>query len=1202
MNSEDSDSEEGKDALLPQVVDYYKKYSQSRRLPAYFRGSTVSKIEECVAFADGGPQRVGQDENVRVESPESSVASKSRLEWDNGADIGYENAEPTQFSPEGQKTDLSPLQQQTSSESADNNQVVCADSLDSNYDVKSDSDVEKQNTVYVGDSLKRKIGVPLAESTPFERNEDVGYVETPRRLTKNKRSTSCEDMSSSKSGCTVKKWSSQQDFVETRSMPLKRIIKLCPTKPTVIECLSAKSKKDKYTQTSLTRNASAGVQTDLETNREVVRSSERTENVRSGIIYSQHSDLENSVNKNSSATQTDSEACVSKCNSFEYLYGETYDRNQEKPALKRTEAKTNLAENENGQGDGSSSDAKSSLFLTKKLSLNDLDRTIGLIQKLVNSKRYDDVTKRYYLKKIVEKIVNNCKSTEGSEKELGKSSERNTKDEQYLQNNIPWQPVGAPKKSELKMQTFCDEFVPETGSSENSAETKKKSPFTLCGDRRDKKISEGTARSSSGDVPNATDTYSSTPVDDWREQKTLSERLFEEQKRLAKSQSSSSSGDNLVSFAKKERQNQLTWINNEIVHLNKLKKLLEDKKRTDSLRNVASCALKPHVEDMARRKKSTTVYMITTEKSDESSGRDSHPTATRIPRYCSCSHHTYPSFRQATTSSPNTAGTCSLSVSNRYKPPPSVPSSCQCVANKVPFDLKNARLVSNEVFTTKSDKGNTTTAVSRYTFEIPIEKEGLVLKRVNNVEVGTKSVAATKPPCKCCGVQFGTCPPKETAVQAPTPATKEDVAVLTSPSEVCRCCAAQTNTCIQKEIASQSLANAKSELGVVAAAPAADSEVQAEPLREEKQAEAEEEARLQEDSFNQFPETSDKELKTDAIPSEVSAAQAQPTQVKRLSQTEGSLKRLPTRNASSLAHLMSTREQGVSCGCCMKDAGCQCDLQGGTVVTEGLRKESVARNSAVQTRGGSGSSGRDSRDAQAAVNLDNGKVDGGDLYLSVSEASTSSSSTTASSEGSSGEFWLCPCCRLNKVALPSERSVADSKSSPNYILCYPCYQQCEKTTEPGTRPYFTYPGHVCNCYTLLKTSALNQIRKTVQDLERIEKDEDCCKCAIGKDISKNKEYCEYCNCKLQKVRKGGTGIAYTLTIEKGSPKPETPQNVKNLPEIKIKVPDTHSRKDNKDKENQRKVSGGKSPKKEKKKKNHNQTSSLTIQVQCSSVR
>lgn len=1039
MKSEDSNSEEKKsddEVLLPQVVDYYKKYSQSRKLPSYLRGSIVDKIDECI------PEK--EAETSRVESPGSSVASKSKLEWDNGADIGYENAEGQKADSGAQEEQVDKIMDPTTSESSCN----------------VDSDMEKP--VKFPDSLKKKIGVPIAESTPDIKGTDFKYVETPKRSDlklNTKRSSSYEELSSSRSEKALKKWTSQQDVidvdrvVESRCIPLKKLINLHPTKPTVIECISKKSKRDKDTQTSLKRNTSAAVQTDVEAGK-----------------------LEE--NQVSHPSASDSEAYVSKCHSFEYLYGENYS--QDELALKRTEAKTDLGQ---GDGQGDSSSGKSSFvlgdILAKKYSrhLNkDIDYTISLIQKLANSKRYDDVTKRYYLRKIVEKIVNNCYSDDSSGSQM-KQRDRNEEEEQYLQGNMPWKPVDSTKKAELTKQTFVNEFVP--------TETKKKSPFTLCHDKHSREI----IHSSSGDCPNTSDSAN------WREQKTLSERLFEQQQ---KSSSSDSVGDSLVNFAKKERQNQLTWINNEIAHLNKLKKLLDDRKRA----TIPSSVLNPRVEDFPARKKSTTVYMITTEKSDDNMASSSNSSAT------------------ATKS-------CKCPANQQHKTP------CMCITKvpNAPVDLTNARLVSNEVFTTNSTKGRTTTSVSRYCFEIPLEESGAVIKNMNNTQIPGKS------PCKCC--------------------------------------------CITRTVA-------RTEFGMIACPATSDMEIQSQVSQNDKIIATER------------TKTTDKQSKTDNSAIRLAASQTETKEVcpicgcslqkdKRCSCTQTSEQKPRTANAAT--------SHDKKCSC----KECQCNEMADSATQHKSGRESATQHLDSVDKISRASGDDDSKRKNSTQTSSKTSVNSGTQHSSSENSncqtikiSLSEASTTTSSSSSSSEFRLCPCCRLNKVALPSDRSVRDSKPSTAYILCYPCYQQCEKTTKPGSKPFYTYPGHVCNCYTVLKTSALEQIRRTIKDLEKLDAKEDYCKCVISKSKKKNKDYCKYCNCRLQKVRKGKTGIAYTLTLESTPPKPGSPKDAKTLPEIKIKVPDTRSRKKRKDEENEQKAKCD-CDKKSKKEKNSTETVCMTLQ-------
>lgn len=105
MTSKNEKKDDIDDAITKNVIDYYKKYSQNPDLPKYFSGSSVSYLPEfkLPVFK----------ENIDVETPKiiiqtdfdivitqeknepetisraSSAMSNKKLEWDNGADIGY---------------------------------------------------------------------------------------------------------------------------------------------------------------------------------------------------------------------------------------------------------------------------------------------------------------------------------------------------------------------------------------------------------------------------------------------------------------------------------------------------------------------------------------------------------------------------------------------------------------------------------------------------------------------------------------------------------------------------------------------------------------------------------------------------------------------------------------------------------------------------------------------------------------------------------------------------------------------------------------------------------------------------------------------------------------------------------------------------------------------------------------------------------
>lgn len=100
----------------------------------------------------------------------------------------------------------------------------------------------------------------------------------------------------------------------------------------------------------------------------------------------------------------------------------------------------------------------------------------------------------------------------------------------------------------------------------------------------------------------------------------------------------------------------------------------------------------------------------------------------------------------------------------------------------------------------------------------------------------------------------------------------------------------------------------------------------------------------------------------------------------------------------------------------------------------------------------------------------------------------------------------------------------------------------------GVHPYYTYPGHTCNCYTYLKTSVVRDIQKTVKELSDLERREEYCKCGL----EPTGKYCPSCKCKVGPGKKK-KGIAYVLMFDKGDEKKKKKKR-KEPEEIKIEIP------------------------------------------------
>ncbi|KAL3268160.1 hypothetical protein HHI36_007287 [Cryptolaemus montrouzieri] len=107
-------------------------------------------------------------------------------------------------------------------------------------------------------------------------------------------------------------------------------------------------------------------------------------------------------------------------------------------------------------------------------------------------------------------------------------------------------------------------------------------------------------------------------VDDknWRSAKTLSERLLENRDKIGLGQ-----GDYVLHVAANERQHQLSWINNEIDYLVKLKGMLEKKKTSSAvpkMKDVMSSLVKMKVDDMKGLTKNFDVFVC---KCTEANGK-----------------------------------------------------------------------------------------------------------------------------------------------------------------------------------------------------------------------------------------------------------------------------------------------------------------------------------------------------------------------------------------------------------------------------------------------------------------------------------------------------------------------------------------------------------------------------------------------------
>lgn len=574
MDSDKSDDEE-QDVISKQIVDYYKKYSQSRHLPKYFSGTSLSymppivKEDEIVTkpapiIVIDSTETSTQEAPLEAEepkqtSPTSSITSNRKLEWDNGADIGYSNYEKSKLHKSLSLPTLT-------------------DSVPKITKPKLQSQIITVISFSSPDEQKSRSSSSEAPQNPV--SSSSSYSEAPQKQVSSS-SSSCQIQepiiqSTSSSGAKPPSSSSSLSFLkhkigspEAESTPkitqglskksvFKNNITLCVTKPILIQCHDDKKRgTDKKIQTSISEGLSKCVQTG--SSLEIVTPRKSPEQNQSVIVLQYESDLKSSSSGG---------LVASHCDSFEY-----FRENRERSV-------PNLVASSD-----SSKDLPLSQIITEKQSNNlidDIDRSIKLLQKLLKSKKYDPVTKKRYIRKIVDKIVDNKYDDSTTSSELFVP-----KKQQKLEENIPWCP---PQLSKFTVKTFNEEFLPQ------------------------KSVLSG----GSGDSLENQQNSSSGSYQSWKEDKTLSEKLHEEKQ--------NGQGDHLVKFAMKERQHQLSWIKDEISHLTKLKGLLEKKVQRTTTVYMLSHRYNKSDDDLCdcsdSQSSSTRNYVIQTELSTTTSSSD----------------------------------------------------------------------------------------------------------------------------------------------------------------------------------------------------------------------------------------------------------------------------------------------------------------------------------------------------------------------------------------------------------------------------------------------------------------------------------------------------------------------------------------------------------------------------------------------------
>ncbi|CAG9855000.1 unnamed protein product [Phyllotreta striolata] len=567
MESDSKESKTDEDSSSKCILEYYQKYSQNKKLPKYFSGSSISYLPEIVDDEDSKANKEVEiiiDEHQDVVealiqpqlSPTESAGSNKKLEWDNLADIGYDNAksihrsfslpilpQPSQaisissseLSKSKHKDNLKVIIYPYSSNSEEKSTVETSSS-DAKMAKSTSSTVSSVNTKQYSESssseerilsfkhtldfLKAKIGLPDAHSTPNEpefkpeKLPDTPFVkkeEKPSKtLLKKSKSTQLTPNQVDKAN---KETSTEEQLCST-----KKMINLCLTKPVLIDCVSS------------TNQLTIGVQTET----------------RSISKSKSSSDDNEKTNTNPDTSKSSSSNIVaSNCDSFEYI-------KTSNPVEKLID-QVPVEEP------------------TKNIGSN-IERSIYVLQKLINSKKYDSTAKKKYIKKILQKIIESRELEESSAsselfypktdptkllmdqakhfsfKHEGssssyqshnglKSSPTRRKTQNKDKKTLPEHP-----DSKLNLDDLSNELTRKLTEAANRDKKEIKGPFTLA-TKPDPSSSSST-------------------------QKSL---------KLQSINRSPLAGDGdhlLINFADKERQYQLKWIDREIDHLGKLRALL----------------------------------------------------------------------------------------------------------------------------------------------------------------------------------------------------------------------------------------------------------------------------------------------------------------------------------------------------------------------------------------------------------------------------------------------------------------------------------------------------------------------------------------------------------------------------------------------------------------------------------------------------
>lgn len=585
----------------------------------------------------------------RIPSPASSVASNKKLEWDSGADIGYNVHNSLKNSRKCKSfpilhVDLSPISHIIQFNDAQTCTTTVTAKMTENPQKHSPQSVEDKSVKL----YKKKES--FQHSTPIEHKISTKLTMSLRH---DDNSTVRTESKSKNKDRTVQKSKNVDECLQTTLIHISS-----KSVQTDDECLlnkkEDKSKVNRSQQTdainlSSERSSTGG-------------SSSQTSSFQyipgPNVISGSPSENVTDSSKSNKSASTNITPAVRKSLQSNI----TASKSKLKlPLSSRPETNTSNSSNSHSQSSDGSNNSPLGKIISTQQSKNliaDIDKSLYILQRFLKSKNYNTDTKKYYAKKIVNKIIQNkyTGDSSGSNKSdeccctsTSNSSTERTKIDSTHASNIAEKSEQAGSNNQIIQSKESNEFREGTLQNDVKQPGSSNADFVDCAIQCDpeqsyfinqnyssdkKSVGQGTTVSTELGITLSfkddkkrqvksvsreylTDIYSDTSSKNWKEDKTLSEKLFEAKQKYSSSSEpttrnnslgnkvkqrlsaglSPSKSDYLIEHSKKERKRQLSWINNEIMYLRELKKLLQNKDVTSDVSNDTTDTVEINMEE-----------------------------------------------------------------------------------------------------------------------------------------------------------------------------------------------------------------------------------------------------------------------------------------------------------------------------------------------------------------------------------------------------------------------------------------------------------------------------------------------------------------------------------------------------------------------------------------------------------------------------